>query len=253
MYGYGYRYNSGLVIGAGGGAPFANTKSLSFDGIDDKVELGSQSFGITAAISVSAWVKIPTSNTGGGGTNIQVIAAEDRTSGTSRNWLLYWRGGGLNQIVAAIWDGGAASIGATTNAIVPNDGFWHHVMFTYSGDTTTNGLKLFVDGIQRAQATSSNGGLRSTTAVVPTIGGLSQIIQWQFEGNIDEVAIFDTVVDIADVWDGSGQPTDLSLLATPPLHWYRNGDNDTYPTIADVGLSNYCRCRLCCFKSRNYD
>jgi hypothetical protein len=69
MYGYGYRYNSGLVVGAGGGG-FTNTYSLDFDGVDDKVELGAQSLGITGAISVSAWVKIPTTNTGGGGTNI---------------------------------------------------------------------------------------------------------------------------------------------------------------------------------------
>ena len=67
---------------------FQNTYSMKFDGMDDKVELGTQSFGITGAISVSAWVKIPTSNTGGGGTNIQVFVAEDRTSGTNRNWEL---------------------------------------------------------------------------------------------------------------------------------------------------------------------
>jgi hypothetical protein len=128
MYGYGYRYNSGLVVGAGGGAPFVNTYSLSFDGIDDKVELGAQSLGITGAISVSAWVKIPTTNTGGGGNNIQNIVSEDRTSGTNRNWTLNWRGGGLNRITGVIWDSGGSAVAATTTAIVPNDGIWHHVM-----------------------------------------------------------------------------------------------------------------------------
>ena len=222
MYGYGYKINSGLVVGsAGGGGGFTNTYSLDFDGVDDKVELGTQSLGITGAISVSAWVKIPTTNTGGGGTNIQQFVCEDRTSGTNRNWSLGWRGGGFNRINAVIFDSGGSAVVATTNAILPNDGNWHHVMFTYSGDTSTDGLKLFVDGIQRAQATSANGGLRSTTAVVPTIGGLSQVIQWMFEGNVDEVSIFNSVVDIADVWDGSGEPTDLSLLSTPPISWYR--------------------------------
>jgi hypothetical protein len=83
------------------------------------------------------------------------------------------------------------------------------------------GLKLFVDGIQRAQGTSANGGTRATTAVVPTIGGLSQTIAQMFEGNIDEVSIFDSAISIGDVWDGSGQPTDLNLLATPPINYYR--------------------------------
>ena len=220
MYGYGYRYNSGLVLGAGGSAPFANTYSTLFDGIDDKVELNTQSLGLTGAISVSAWVNIPTTNTGGGGTNIQEIVCEDRASGTNRNWALNWRGGGLNRISGIIFDSGGSAVAATTNAIVPNDGNWHHVMFTYAGDTSTDGLKLFVDGIQRAQGTSVNGGLRSTTAVVPTIGGLSQSITWMFEGNIDEVAIFNTdqSSNVSTIYN-SGQPNDLTDLS--PLHWYR--------------------------------
>ena len=241
MYGYGYRYNSGLVLSAGGGAPFANTYSLSFDGIDDKVELGTQSLGITGAISVSAWVKIPTTNTGGGGTNIQQFVCEDRASGTNRNWALNWRGGGLNRISGIIFDSAGSAVAATTNAIVPNDGAWHHLMFTYTGDTSVDGLKLFVDGIQRAQATSSNGGLRSTTAVVPTIGGVSQTIQWQFEGNIDEVSIFNSVVDIADVWDGSGQPIDVSAVSGIVSN-YRMGEdasfNGTNWTVPDNVGSN---------------
>jgi hypothetical protein len=99
--------------------------SMDFDGIDDKIELGTQSLGITGAISVSAWVKIPTTNTGGGGTNIQQIVCEDRTSGTNRNWSLSWRGGGLNRISAVIFDSAGSTGGATTNAIVPNDGKCH--------------------------------------------------------------------------------------------------------------------------------
>jgi hypothetical protein len=56
------------------------------------------------------------------------------------------------------------------------------------------------------------------------------------EGNLDEIALWktDETANVEAIYNG-GTPTDLSLLATPPLHWYRNGDNDTYPTIADVG------------------
>jgi hypothetical protein len=216
---------------------FQNTYSLTFDGMDDKVELNTQSFGITGAISVSAWVKIPTTNTGGGGTNIQEFVCEDRTSGTNRNWALNWRGGGLNRISGLIFDSGGTAVAATTNAIVPNDGNWHHVMFTYTGDTSTDGLKLFVDGIQRAQATSANGGLRSTTSVVPTIGGLSQTTTWMFEGNIDEVSIWDSTIAIGDVWNGNAVPIDIT--STNPLAWYRMGEKATYDgtnwTLVDQG------------------
>jgi len=217
---------------------FTNTYSLDFDGVDDKVELNTQSFGITGTISVSAWVKIPTSNTGGGGTNIQYFVGEDRTNLTNRNWVLSWRGGGLNRISGVIFDSGGTAVAATTNAIVPNDGNWHHVMFTYTGDTSTDGLKLFVDGIQRAQATSLNGGTRSTTNVVPTIGGISQGIARMFEGNIDEVSIFNTdqSANVSTIYN-DGIPNDLTPLS--PLHWYRMGEKATYDgtnwTLVDQG------------------
>jgi hypothetical protein len=42
------------------------------------------------------------------------------------------------------------------------------------------------------------------------------------------VAIFNSAISIGDVWDGSGQPTDLSLLPTPPIAWYRMGENGVY-------------------------
>ena len=76
MYGYGYKYVNGLIIGAGGGAPFVNTKSLLLDGVDDYVKIGTQSFGITGAISISAWVKIPVSGVWGAPHVEEVVAEE---------------------------------------------------------------------------------------------------------------------------------------------------------------------------------
>jgi len=223
MYGYGYKINSGLVVGAGGGGGgFTNTYSLDFDGVDDKVEIGTQSLGITGAISVSAWVKIPTTNTGGASPFIQVIFGEETRYNPNRNWALFWRGGtNLNGFSAFIYDSSGVYTPVNAATPTPNDNQWHHLMFTYTGDTTTNGLKLFVDGVQIAQATSANGGLRASSTVIPTIGGVSNSTQRMFEGSIDEASIFDSAVSIGDVWDGSGTPTDLSLLATPPIHWYR--------------------------------
>jgi hypothetical protein len=77
---------------------------------------------------------------------------------------------------------------------------------------------------------------------VPTIGGVSQTIQWQFEGNIDEVSIFNEVIDVADVWDGSGQPIDVSAVSGI-VNNYRMGEdasfNSTNWTVPDnVGSNN---------------
>ena len=58
MYGYGYKINSGLVVGAGGGgAPFTNTYSLDFDGVLDYVNIGNAiSFEYNDAFSYSFWI-----------------------------------------------------------------------------------------------------------------------------------------------------------------------------------------------------
>ena len=47
-----------------------------------------------------------------------------------------------------------------------------------------------------------------------------------FLGGIDEFSIFNTVEPIANLWDGSGKPTDLTSLN--PVAWYRMGDNGLY-------------------------
>jgi hypothetical protein len=217
-------------------------RSFDFDGIDDKIELGTQSLGITGAISVSAWVKIPTTNTGGASPFIQVIFGEETRYNPNRNWALFWRGGtNLNGFSAFIYDSSGVYTPVNSATPTPNDNQWHHLMFTYTGDTTTNGLKLFVDGVKIAQATSANGGLRASSTVIPTIGGVSNSTQRMFEGNIDEVSIFNSVVDIANVWDGSGQPIDVSAVSGIVSN-YRMGEdssfNGTNWTVPDNAGSN---------------
>jgi len=58
--------------------PFVNEYSMSFDGIGDYIYAGTSSLGITGSISVSAWVKIPTTNTGGGALTFKLLLVKIR-------------------------------------------------------------------------------------------------------------------------------------------------------------------------------
>ena len=51
---------------------------------------------------------------------------------------------------------------------------------------------------------------------------------------IDELAIWasDESSNAAAIYN-SGSTHDLSLLSSPPDHWYRMGDGDTFPTLQD--------------------
>jgi|GEM_PF-2254965 len=226
------------ITGSGGVTPFVNEYSMSFDGIDERFDVGTTSLGITSAISVSAWVKIPTTNTGGGGTNIQEIICEDTASGSNRNWFLNWRGGGLDRFQFGIWNTDGSSTQILTTGITPNDGNWHHLLATYDGTTNANGLKLYVDGGTPFTATASSTGIRSISSVEATIGALTGGANWFFEGNIDEVAVWNTDQSSnASTIYNSGKPADLSSLS--PVSWWRMGDGDTWNgstwTLTDNG------------------
>ncbi len=216
------------------GSSFESINSFTFDGSLDYVDIGTTSLGITTAISVSAWVKIPTTNTGGGGTNIQVIACEDPTSGGHRNWMMFWRGTGFNYFAFVVHHTNLSSSSVVSTSVVPNDGQWHHLLGTYDGTSNANGLKLYIDGVLNVQGTAGSTGINSFASTEPTIGAITGGGQWRLEGNIDEVALWNTDESAnASTIYNSGVPNDISSLS-PLSHW-RCGDGDTSPTLTDNG------------------
>ena len=178
-------------------------KSLEFDGVNDSVGIGATSLGITSAISISAWVK--TTATGA----YRVIAAEDTTSGSNRNWLLVLDSS--NKVAWYLWntDGTSSSV-IRTAANEITDGAWHHILATYDGSTEVDGIKLYVDGVVK-NGTAGSTGIRSSATTEPAIGSLTAAANWFWSGNIDDVAIFnnDQSSNISTIYN-SGVPTDLS-------------------------------------------
>lgn len=83
--------------------------------------------------------------------------------------------------------------GGHNGATVINDGTWHHVAYTYDGDT----IKMYVDGIE--DITVSGKVLRTGEAgeTDVSIGSQSGGAIWQ--GSMDDVRIFDVVLTPAEV------------------------------------------------------
>ena len=80
------------------------------------------------------------------------------------------------------------------------------------------GVKLYVDGVLNVQSTAASTGTRNTPTVIPTIGSTSNN-SWYFEGNIDEVSIFDTDQS-SNITTLSTAPT-VDLTSLNPIAWYR--------------------------------
>jgi len=205
--------------------PFENTYSFSFDGVDDRVQIGAAntSLGISGAITISFWCKMPVGSTTIG----PVPICEDSGSGSNRNWNFICV---YNSLIFQIWnaDGTSKNCTSPSNSQI-QDGNWHHVMATYTGDTSAGGIVLFIDGSSVATATASSTGLR-TAAVSPFIGasggGTPAGTVYNWEGEIDEVSVWDAVKTIADVSE-SDVPIDLDGKSNL-VGWWRMGEGATF-------------------------
>ena len=198
-------------------------RSFAFDGIDDKIELGNPTdLQITGAFSFSCWVNTTSTNYEGIYFKGNSVALSDiyirrQNNGTVRFFI--------NNVSKNV-----------TSSTTVNDGNWHHIMCVYVPSTS---MTIYIDGSQDAQNT--------TTIPVSINNNYGNISIGEgggqfFNGKIDEASIFNTVVDIADVWDGSGEPIDVSAVSGIVGN-YRMGEdasfNGTNWTIPDnVGTNN---------------
>ena len=216
MYGYGYRYNSGLVVGAGGGAPFVNTYSTLLDGIDDYLDIGT-ALNLGTDSTISLWIKRGRVST------VEMLLGEDTYSFDVASYI-----DASNTLLFKIGTFGsnfnAFPIANTLNDMTN----WIHICWVRSGDS----VELFLNGASMQTKTGFGTVVDTrfdTIGAKPT-GTLT------FMGNIDEVATWNTNTIVpSDIYNG-GTPTDLNLLDAPPLSWWRMGDGVTaFPTIPDVG------------------
>ena len=233
--------------------PFANTKSIKLESLDflsgtaslldgSLGRLGNGA-GSGDAWTIGFWVK-PTSATSG--RVLFYYGSSDVTNGgfvevrlTSTNKVRLQYGSNSNHVKLL------APTGVTTNT-------WQHVVVTYDGGTTgaSSGdindyysrFAIYIDGV--AQTTNNshlNYGWSSA------ISGDNLRVGKLTSGNtlsgekIDELCIWgsDETANVSSIYNG-GTPFDLSTLTNNPLHWWRLGDGDTFPTLTDSGSAANC-------------
>jgi hypothetical protein len=218
-----------MPIGGGG---FPNEYSVLTDGVDEWVDCGVVSaLNATQNFSISCWVKANTSADG------EILG----TFTSAGNMI------GLNFAVSSNVISISVRNGPVTyssHSATLNTGQWYHVVMVFDGTqgTATDRIKAYLDGSNVAR--SGGSGTNPTTSNTSTksfdIGGLRDASVYR-DVYMDEVAIFDYSLDASQVSSiyNSGVPTDLDNTSgvTAPIHWWRMGDGDTYPTITDVGTT----------------
>lgn len=202
---------------------FSNTYSISFDGVDDYINTGTNSLIGASTLTISAWFK---------------------SSDVDSQYLL-----GDNSVRFSIKQSNGDTRIFFTGSTDPFRGFgipynvgeWNNIILTFDGSLVqADRLKLYHNGVE---INNINAGTPNTTLLLNVAGsfmigraGSTSINPWN--GNIDEVAYWNSVQNVATIYN-SGTPADLTSLS--PLSWWRNGDPNgqaSYPTITDDGSAS---------------
>ena len=227
-----------------------STRSFSFDGVDDYVDVfdsvtvptAFQSIGNSNSYSISAWIKT-TQNAAAhfywysGATIIELRQQQGANSHIPFNFgISYNPSGGYSFLTFGRSNNYATGAELVFSTADVNDGNWHHVaitidnddyIFYVDGSTAGSGTFSTATGDCSVSTTTSNMqiGSRSTDAGVKGANNL-------FNGQVDELSIFNyklTSGNITSIYN-SGVPNNLNDLTTAPILWYRMGEDATFAT-----------------------
>jgi len=216
-----------------GASGFANLYSLSFDGVDDYVNLGDSndfSFGngsTDSPFSISMWVKLVDGVTQG------FMA---KSSPSQKEYHILTSGSGLLRF--RLYDDSTGGYIQSQMDAAASTSSWVNYVFTYDGSGNETGINIYADNSLLAQTQARIGtytAMENTTADLRVAS--SEQNYFYLEGNTDEVALFNIELSSSQVTDiyNSGTPTDLTSH-TGLIGYWRNGDTagtSVYPTITD--------------------
>jgi hypothetical protein len=208
---------------------FNNDKAITFDGIDDYLGGAASPAGIdfdsTDPWSVSLWCATESSA-------YMFAVAKVAAGGTNAGWACGVYNGSpvavLIHDMGAGWqlERGVADPFTTTGSMA-------NIVYTYDGSETIAGMKMYVAGSEAASYTDYATSIQSpTTSSAPLIigGDVPSKGSSNFDGTIDEIAIFDRVltpVEISTIYarqaSAMGKAGDLSAMSGL-VSWYRCGD-----------------------------
>ena len=112
-------------------------------------------------------------------------------------------------------------------------GVWYHIAIVYDESEVSNAdkVRVYIDGVLQLNtlagfALTSMSTSQGNSTEIAKVGGVTTK---QYNGALDEVAIFNNAQPISNLWDGSGQPIDVSGVSGIINYW-KMGDNSTFLT-----------------------
>ena len=152
-------------------------RSIYFDGVVDYVDM-EDALDLNTSFTVSAWIK-----RGAGSANTSILSKRDAAYTEGYDFKITNTG-----LFEMSWKNGATQT-ITSDVAIPQDQ-WHHVAVIYNSGTAN----LYIDGVLDKTA-SLTAPVATTQSFYIAAAGKSTPTAY-FEGNIDEVRVWDTALTI---------------------------------------------------------
>jgi len=206
--------------------------AIHFDGTDDYISTSGGTITGNNARTVEAWVRtdancIPGASSGG--KQQVVVDMGTFTNGARYTLNLLW----ANSVRIEV---GGSGLSGTT-AI--NDSAWHHIAAVYDPSSANKKHRVYIDGILEASGNITTSVNTGSGAVVigRRVDGVNP-----FEGDIDEVRIWDVALTDGDIFahfnnEICGSPTNLKVYYTFN-QGNANSGNSSNTTLSDQAGTN---------------
>lgn len=235
-------YTVGGELGHNGALPTTG-RSVRFDGDDDYAVVPHHDAYLIDAGAVSLWFKTEDR------TQTQAIFSKDSQNLDTGGHLTVLIQGG---VVRTRLQSATVDLQFTSGATVSNN-TWHHLVFTWG----PNKMRLYVDGVEVGQPYDYIGGMGTSSGDIgnyePIVLGanawnsddlIATPVHSHFEGNIDDVRIYDQALDLTQVQNlqagsdpgpssfpgyivedtsGYGDPLHMTVQDTDAIAWIDGG------------------------------
>jgi len=208
---------------------YESVVSSSFDGLSESINCGVHS--ISTAITVLVWAKTAEN------VSTKGLMTNHRANTGNRSWAMERVGSGKLRVKLSA-SGSADDKMYDTTGVDIDDENWHLMGFTFEADT----LKVYVDGVENAVS-------KLTDNVVNTIFagsaglyiGSRNPLSSYWSGNIDEPAIWDSVLGASEILELYNNSAHLGInkdfgnyVSSANLYnWWRMGEGSIPPVMPD--------------------
>lgn len=250
--------------------PYNNTRSVLFENNDYFSALATTSnplyrpangSGSSDAWTISMWVKGGTNNN----SKQTLLSFGGSNGGNDGRVTVWWDNSPGNGNIRLRYGSDDQNVEVETPTASLQQSTWRHLVITYDGGTTGSvpasildyysRFGMWIDGVlQTLSGKEDDDGFSDEMPVE-----LFFIGEDASGGNslrdvfVDEIAIWpsDETGNVADIYN-SGATHDLEIMPSPPMHYWRMGDGDTYPTIQDnIGSLDFTMINMTAFNIIN--